>query len=82
MPRANGYVVITHDLDFSSILAATSGEKPSVIQIRADNTSPAAIGDAVIRALRQMTAELVEGVLLTIDPKRTRLRLSPLQLRK
>jgi predicted nuclease of predicted toxin-antitoxin system len=29
--RTNGYVVITHDLDFSSILAATGGEKPSVI---------------------------------------------------
>lgn len=25
----NGYVVLTHDLDFSAILAATQGEKPS-----------------------------------------------------
>ena len=29
---ANDYVVLTHDLDFSAILAATHGEKPSVVK--------------------------------------------------
>jgi hypothetical protein len=33
----------------------------------------------VALALRQMRAELEEGALLTIDPKRTRLRLLPLR---
>jgi predicted nuclease of predicted toxin-antitoxin system len=32
--RVNSYVVLTHDLDFSAILAATHGEKPSVVQIQ------------------------------------------------
>ena len=32
---ANGCVVLTHDLDFGAILAATQGRKPSVVQIRA-----------------------------------------------
>ena len=27
--KANGYVVLTHDLDFGAILAATHGEKPA-----------------------------------------------------
>jgi predicted nuclease of predicted toxin-antitoxin system len=36
----NGYAVLTHDLDFSAILAATQGEKPSVVQIRAEDVSP------------------------------------------
>jgi hypothetical protein len=31
---------LTHDLDFSAILAATKGKKPSVIQIRARTASP------------------------------------------
>ena len=35
----HGYIVLTHDLDFSAILAATHGEKPSVVQIRADDVS-------------------------------------------
>lgn len=78
---ANGYVVLTHDLDFSAILAATHGEKPSVVQIRADDVSPDVIGLQVITALRQMTSELEDGALLTIDPNRTRMRLLPLQTR-
>ncbi len=48
--RVNGYVVLTHDLDFGAILAATHGDKPSVVQIRADNISPQAIGELVIDA--------------------------------
>lgn len=79
--KANGYVVLTHDLDFSAILAATQGDKPSVVQIRAENVSPDVIGKPVIDALRQMAAELTEGALLTIDPNRTRLLLLPLQPR-
>jgi predicted nuclease of predicted toxin-antitoxin system len=79
--KANGYVVLTHDLDFSAILAATHGDKPSVVQIRAEDVSPDVIGKPVTDALRQMTAELEDGALLTIDPNRTRLRLLPLQSR-
>jgi predicted nuclease of predicted toxin-antitoxin system len=35
----NGYVVVTHDLDFGAILAVTHGRKPSVVQIRAENVN-------------------------------------------
>lgn len=77
----NNYVVLTHDLDFSAILAATHGEKPSVVQIRAEDVSPDAIGKQIIIALQQMTSELETGALLTVDPNRTRLRVLPLQLK-
>lgn len=70
--------MLTHDLDFGSILAATHGAKPSVVQIRAEDVSPDTIGKQVIAALRQMASELDDGALLTIDPKRTRLRVLPL----
>jgi predicted nuclease of predicted toxin-antitoxin system len=80
--KANDCVVLTYDLDFSAILAATGGDKPSVVQIRADDLSPDAIAAQVIRALRQMEAELDEGALLTVEPNRTRMRLLPLRSRK
>lgn len=76
---ANDYVVLTHDLDFSAILAATHGDKPSVVQIRSEDLGPDAIGEQIIAALHQMKTELADGALLTIDPNRTRLRLLPLQ---
>jgi predicted nuclease of predicted toxin-antitoxin system len=47
------YVVLTHDLDFSAILAATQGTKPSVVQIRSDNLSPAVIGGCKVNGSRQ-----------------------------
>lgn len=75
--REHDFVVLTHDLDFSAILAATHGEKPSVVQIRAEDVSPDAIGPQVLVALRQMTAELDAGALITVDPRRTRLHILP-----
>ena len=77
-----GYVVLTQDLDFGEILAATQGEKPSVVQIRSDDLSFAVIGAAVVAALRQSFAELELGALVTVDPKRTRLRMLPFATRK
>ncbi len=75
---ANEFVVLTHDLDFGSILAATRGNKPSVVQVRGQDVSPDAVGRSVIDALRQMATALDEGCLLTVDPARMRLRVLPL----
>ena len=75
----HGYAVLTHDLDFSAILAVTHGSKPSVVQIRAENLTPEMIGAWVVAALRSVQAELEAGALVTIEPARTRLRLLPLQ---
>jgi predicted nuclease of predicted toxin-antitoxin system len=74
-----GYVVLTHDLDFSAILAATGGGGPSVVQIRAEDVSIAAIGLQVVAAVRQMAAELDAGALLTVEPGRMWIRLLPLR---
>ena len=76
-----GCIVLTHDLDFSAILAATHGRKPSVGQIRADDVSPEAIGQHVTIALRQLEAELEDGALVTLDAHRARLRLLSLRAR-
>ncbi|MBL8224030.1 MAG: DUF5615 family PIN-like protein [Chromatiales bacterium] len=70
-------VVLTHDLDFSGILAATGGHKPSVVQIRADNLSTGAIGDVILAALDQLGGELATGALVTIEPHRTQPHRAP-----
>ena len=72
------HVVVTNDLDFSAILAATQRRKPSVIQIRADLLTPVAIGSAVLRAIAQTERELAEGALISIDLDRARVRILPL----
>ena len=73
-----GFVVLTHDLDFGAILAAGGRTGPSVVQVRADDVRPQAIGRVVLTALRQVERDLARGALVTIDPRRTRIRVLPL----
>lgn len=77
--RANDFIVITHDLDFSAILAATNDSKPSVLQIRAVNLAPDHVTSLIVAGLRQCAAEITSGAVLTIDTERRRLRLLPLR---
>lgn len=76
--REHGMIVLTHDLDFSAILAATKQPRPSVVQIRSANLRPEVIGKQVIDNLKLKTAELESGALLTINLERARIRLLPL----
>jgi predicted nuclease of predicted toxin-antitoxin system len=76
---ANDLIVVTQDLDFGAILAASRGNKPSVVQIRADDTNPDRISAEVVRALRQAAHELAQGALVTVEPGRQRLTLLPLR---
>ena len=73
-----GYVVVTHDLDYGAILAATQGTTPSVVQVRSEHLGPEVIGRSVIDALHETTTELETGALVTIDVARTRVRILPL----
>jgi len=77
--ETNHYVVVTHDLDFSAILAVTHRKKPSVVQIRNEDLSAEIIGAQIVAALRHLQPQLEAGALLTIEADRTRLRLLPLK---
>ena len=70
--------IFTKDLDFSIILARSRDERPSVIQVRAaENILPEDIAPQVLRAFAEARVELEAGALVTIDPKRHRVRLLP-----
>jgi predicted nuclease of predicted toxin-antitoxin system len=71
--REHGWVVLTSDLDFGAILAATGGNSPSVVQIRADNLRIEAIGTAVATAILQMNEQLDAGALVTVEVTRNRI---------
>jgi len=76
--REHKYVVLTHDLDFGNILAATNARGPSVVQVRTQNPTPQFVGDAVIAALNELRAQLERGALVTIEPTKRRSRILPL----
>ena len=76
--RENDYVVFTHDLDFSAILAATKAAAPSVIQLRIQNILPKSIATTVVSVIRICQVQLEEVALITIDNGKQRIRILPL----
>ncbi|MBI5789061.1 MAG: DUF5615 family PIN-like protein [Candidatus Schekmanbacteria bacterium] len=73
--RENDYAVFTHDLDFGALLAATSADKPSVIQVRTQDIMPHSLGPKLVKILRQYESVLNNGALLTVDENKSRVRI-------
>jgi len=77
--RKMGYIVFTHDLDFSAILAATDVDAPSVIQIRTQDITPDHCGNLLINILNRYAKEISTGALISVDENRARIRLLSLK---
>ena len=73
----NNYIVLTCDLDFSTILSVTHGLKPSVVQIRSLRFQEEDV-ELLATALLQSVNELENGAILVVDFKKNRLRSLPL----
>lgn len=78
--RTNGFVVLTQDLDFGTLLALTNAESPSVILLRTDDVLPDYIGQTVLDVLMNHADELTGGALLRLDATNARVRLLPLNI--
>jgi len=76
--QTHNFTIMTNDLDFGFILAITHNKKPSVIQMRTGALGHARIGNVVISAINQFAADIDQGVLITIDIRKTRVTLLPL----
>ena len=75
---AQGYVVLTHDLDFEAILAITRAAGPSVIQIRTQDVLSAKLAPLLIPVLKRHEADLLAGALIVVDHAHARIRILPL----
>ena len=75
----NGLIVMTQDLDFGALLAASGDSGPSIIQIRAGDTAPQTIEPQVVVAIEQLAEELENGAVVTVDVERSRVRMLPIR---
>jgi len=75
----HGFVVITNDLDFSAILAASAGATPSVVQIRTQDLLSDEAVSIVAKAVQAYREDIERGALLSIDEGGTRVRMLPLK---
>lgn len=76
--RENGYIVFTHDLDFTTVLALTSASGPSVLQVRTQDVTPAYLKDLVVAALLEHAEEMATGAIVSVDEARSRVRILPI----
>ncbi len=75
--RAEGYVVLTHDLDFGAILATTQALGPSVVQVRTQDVMPRSFGHRLVQVLEQYKSDIEKGALVILDEAKSRVRILP-----
>ena len=73
------FVLVTNDLDFSSILAASARATPSVVQIRTQDLLSDYAVNTIAKALEAHREDIERGALLSIDEGGTRVRMLPLR---
>ena len=70
---------MTHDIDFSRLLALSGARAPSVVLLRTHRLLPADSAIPLCNVLRRHAAEIDDGAIVVLDTDRHRVRLLPLQ---
>jgi len=76
--RTEGCVLLTHDLDFGELLAATHEGLPSVIIFRLKDMRAANVNDHLFSILEKQTAALEKGAVCSVTERKVRIRTLPI----
>lgn len=75
-----GRTVLTHDLDFGDLLAASGADLPSVVIFRLRNMRPEHVNRYLLEIISQYRESLEHGAVITVTEGRIRLRDLPLRV--
>jgi len=70
-------VILTHDLDFSRIVALSGSRVPSVITFRLTDMRPGSVITVLDQALRTLSVEIDKGAMITASDRSIRVRRLP-----
>ncbi len=76
--QTHNQVIITQDLDFSSLLALGGYSKPSLITFRISIPDPEKIAQTLLQLLPTIENHLFKGCVITIDDRNVRVRRLPI----
>lgn len=76
---AEGRILVTHDLDFADLLAATRAQLPTVVTFRLRDMRPDHVNRYLDHILRHFRDPLEQGALLSVTERRVRFRPLPLE---
>ena len=77
--KVAGMTILTEDLDFGAILAATGGIEPGVIILRVGNWRREQIESRLQRVLEELSEESFRNSIATVERSRVRFRRLPIQ---
>jgi predicted nuclease of predicted toxin-antitoxin system len=76
--RAEGRVILTHDLDFGRIMALSQSHLPSVITFRLSNMQPSSVNHYLLQVLDLFAEDLETGALVSVSETSIRVRPLPI----
>lgn len=76
--RREGRVVLTHDLDFGDLLAASGDALPSVVLFRLPDMTPGNVNRYLDALLASHAGDLERGSVLSVTERRVRVRTLPI----
>ena len=79
MARKEGRVVLTHDLDFGELMAASGGMLPSVVVFRLRNMRPDRVNYYLERIVSQHRSLLDQGAIIVVTDGQVRARILPIE---
>jgi predicted nuclease of predicted toxin-antitoxin system len=71
-------ILLTHDLDFGDLLAASRAGLPSVVIFRLRNMRPEHVNRYLLKIISQYSEALEKGIIITVTEGRIRMRDLPL----
>ena len=77
--RAENWVVLTQDLDFSMLVALSRYSQPSLITLRLSSAKPDIVTKRLLDVLPQIEEALQEGSAITIQDESIRIRKLPVR---
>lgn len=76
--RREKSVLLTHDLDFPDLMAASGAALPSVVVFRLRNMRPENVEQHLVKALEQSGTALERGAIVSVNERVIRIRSLPL----
>ena len=76
--RNEGRVLLTHDLDFGELIAASEAKLPSVIVFRLRDMRPHQVNHYLEQILSDHSDSLEQGAIISVTEKRIRVRSLPI----
>lgn len=79
LARERKMVLVTQDIDFSTLLALGGHASPSVVTVRLSNSDPAFVAHRLQQVLPVVEVRLGEGCAVTVDDLGVRVRSLPIR---